>query len=502
MPGRFPPDQRIFTIEEMAAADRAAIQAGVPGIELMENAGRAVADAILARFPRGPVAVLCGPGNNGGDGFVAARRLAGAGWPVRLGLLGDVATLKGDARLAAERWAGLVLPLSAGLLDEAGLVIDALFGAGLARPLEGAAADVVLALRERGLPVVAVDVPSGVHGDSGGVLGDAAPAVLTVTFHRPKPGHLLHPGRALRGELVVADIGIPEAAAGAAGALLQVNHPSLWPLPERTAEGHKYTYGHALVLGGDAASSGAARLGAVAALRAGAGAVSVLAEPAAVPVYGSQLTAVMVKTVEDEAAFDRQLEDQRRNAILLGPGGGVGPVLRGRVLKSLEAGKACVLDADALTSFADRPGDLFERIHTPCLMTPHEGEFRRLFEVEGDKLSRARAAARMSGASVLIKGGDTVVAAPDGRAVIQAEAPPELATAGSGDVLAGIALGLMAQGSDAFAAGAAAVWLHAAAATGFGPGLIAEDLPDRLPRVLARALQARRAQGCSGPSER
>jgi ADP-dependent NAD(P)H-hydrate dehydratase / NAD(P)H-hydrate epimerase len=488
-----PDDDRVLTIEQMGRADQGAIAAGIPGISLMESAGRAVADAIRARFPPARVAVLCGPGNNGGDGFVVARRLAEAGWPVRVGLLGARGRLKGDAALACATWQGAIEPLAPAVVESAGLVVDALFGAGLARPLEGEAAAVIAALREARQPVVAVDVPSGVHGDSGAVLGAAAPARLTVTFHRPKPGHLLLPGRELCGELVVADIGIPAAVTEGLGVQQWVNRPRLWEAarPRRMAAGHKYSFGHALVVGGGPAASGAARLAARAALRAGAGLVTVLCPEEALPIYAAQLTAVMVAPFADETGFARLIEDPRRNAVLLGPGGGVGEELRGRVLACLDLGKAVVLDADAITSFAARPAELFARIRSPCVLTPHEGEFKRLFTLEGDKLSRARAAAAESGAVVLLKGADTVVAAPDGRAAIQADAPPTLATAGSGDVLAGLVLALLAQGMAAFEAAAAGVWLHAACARGFGPGLIAEDLEGRLPAVLSRLEQDR-----------
>ena len=485
------PDGRVFTIEQMTAADAGAIAAGVPGIRLMENAGEAVAVAIRARFAPLPVVVLAGPGNNGGDGFVVARRLREAGWQVRLALLGDRQRLRGDAATAAARWQGQVTPLAPAVIHGADLVIDALFGAGLSRPIEGVAKETIAALKGTRLPVVAIDVPSGVHGDTGAVLGDAAPARLTVTFHRPKPGHFLLPGRDLVGELVVADIGIPDHVSAALDVRLWVNRPSLWSsrLPRRTSSSHKYAHGHALVLGGGPATSGAGRLAARAALRTGAGAVTVVCPEPALAVHAAHLTAVMVAPFSDDQSFAAQLQDPRRNGILLGPGAGVGEPLRRRVASALRARKACVLDADALTSFAERPADLFRMIQGPCIMTPHEGEFARIFTLEGDKLTRARAAAAQSGAVVLLKGGDTVVTAPDGRAVIQASAPASLATAGSGDVLAGIALGLLVQGMPAFEAAAAAVWMHAAIARRFGrPGLIAEDLSELLPDVLTDLL--------------
>jgi len=434
-----------------------------------------------------PVVVLCGPGNNGGDGFVVARRLQAAGWPVRLGLLGEPARLKGDAARARDAWPGPIEPATPALLADAGLVIDGLFGAGLARPLEGKARALVEAMAAGPAPVVAIDIPSGVHGDTGEVLGAAAAASLTVTFHRPKPGHLLLPGRSLCGELVVADIGIPAAVTDGLGVELFTNAPPRWRrlLPRRTPSSHKYRHGHAVVVGGPGSRSGAARMAATAALRTGAGLVTVLADADALGVYAAHLTAVMLAPVADDEAFAEAIADPRRNAVLLGPGGGVGPELRGRVQHCLEAGKACVLDADALTSFADSPEALFERVQGPCVLTPHDGEFARLFSTDGDKVSRARRAAAQSGATLLLKGADTVVAAPDGRAVVQPWAPPGLATAGAGDVLAGIGLGLLAQGMPAFEAAAAAVWLHALAGTAPARGLIAEDLIGRLPDALA-----------------
>ena len=478
-------DGGVLSIAQMSAADAAAIAAGVAGQCLMENAGTAVTDAIMARFAPAPVTVLCGPGNNGGDGFVVARKLAQAGWAVRVALLGERQRLKGDAAGAAAAWPGDVTALGPAALAGAGLVVDALFGAGLARPLEGVPRATIEALVSSRLPAVAIDLPSGIHGDTGAVLGAAAPARLTVTFHRPKIGHLLLPGRTLLGELVVSDIGIPEAVDRGLDIRLWANAPRQWRahLPRRTASSHKYTQGHALVLGGGRSSSGAARMAARAALRAGAGAVTVLCPDDALAVYAAQLSAVMVAPFVDEAQFAQQLVDPRRTAILLGPGAGVGEALRCRIAQALASDKACILDADALTSFAEQPDALFAQIRGPCLLTPHEGEFSRLFRSEGDKLSRARAAARQSGAIVLLKGADTVVAAPDGRAVIQPYAPPALATAGSGDVLAGIALGLAAQRMRLFEAAAAAVWLHAAAAQS-GVGLIAEDLSEALPAVM------------------
>jgi ADP-dependent NAD(P)H-hydrate dehydratase / NAD(P)H-hydrate epimerase len=492
-------DGRLLTIAEMSAADAAAVAAAVPGLVLMEHAGAAVAGAIGARFAPRPTLVLCGPGNNGGDGFVAARRLAERGWPVRVALLGARERLRGDAAQAARSWRGETLPLAPALLEDARLVVDGLFGAGLSRALDGVARDTIEAAGRAAVPVVAIDIPSGIHGDTGEILGAAASSALTVTFHRAKPGHFLLPGRDHVGELVVADIGIPDAASPTSAGRLFANHPRLWGelRPRRTSSSHKYVHGHALVLGGGMASSGAARMAARAALRAGAGLVTVLCPGDALAVYAAQLTAVMVAPCADEEEFARMLADPRRNGMLLGPGGGIGQVLRHRVLRVLEAKKACVLDADALTSFAEQPAALFDAIDGPCVMTPHEGEFRRLFAHGSDKVTRTRGAAAASGAVVLLKGSDTVVAAPDGRAMIQPDAPPSLATAGSGDVLAGIVLGLLVQGMPAFEAAAAAVWIHARAGYHAGTGLIAEDLPEVLPAVLAELDEIPQSIGAS-----
>ncbi len=477
----------LLSVAEMYAADQAAMAAGVSGITLMEAAGKGVADEILEQFGSEPVAVLCGPGNNGGDGFVIARHLRAAGAPVRLALLGDKARLKGDAAAMAKRWRGKVWPMSPDVLDGAALVVDAIFGAGLTRDVDGAARDVLAAAADRGLPSVAVDVPSGVHGDTGEICGYALPAAMTVTFFRPKPGHLLLPGRRCCGEVRVVDIGIPPAVLDEIGPRTWENTPALWGtrLPWPGVEGHKYSRGHAVVASGPRGKSGAARLAARAALRAGAGLVTVLAPTSAMAENAAQLTAVMLAEIKGTSGFADAIADRRRNAVLVGPGNGVTAATRRHVLAALKTRRACVLDADALTVFARAPKTLFRAVRGPCLMTPHEGEFGRLFDVDGGKLARARTAARESGAVVLLKGPDTVIAAPDGRAAINTNAPPTLATAGAGDVLAGIALGLLAQGMDPFDAGCAAAWLHGAAAQHFGPGLIAEDLCETLPAALA-----------------
>lgn len=496
----------VLSVAEMYRADKAAAELGVPGAALMENAGRAIAETVRARHEPCPVVVLCGPGNNGGDGFVAARHLAAAGWSVRLALLGARDRLSGDAAHHAGFWDGAVEALDEsavpGLLGGAGLVIDALFGAGLSRPLEGAARAAVEAVNADRLPVAAVDVPSGVSGDSGALVGEVAVrAALTVTFSRKKPGHLLLPGRLLCGEVVVADIGIPETVLTGIAPQTFENGPALWSAryPWRRPDSHKYHFGHALILGG-AVVTGAGRLAARAALRVGAGLVTVACTRETLPIYALSAPSVITAPVETEADYQALLADRRKNAVLLGPGNGVGAQTRGRALAALGTGKAVVLDADALTSFEARPSDLFEAIEGDCVLTPHEGEFGRLFaDRDGDKLARARAAAALSGAVVLLKGADSVIAAPDGRAAINANAPPELATAGTGDVLAGLIVGLLAQGMTSFDAACAAAWLHGETGAALGPGLIAEDLPEALPEVLRRLREAAPARAVNLP---
>ncbi len=497
----------LLTPAEMAEADRLTIAGGVGGAALMERAGAAVADEAARLAPSaGRVAVLCGPGGNGGDGFVAARLLTARGYRVSLGLLGERVALRGDAALAAARWEGPVAPAEALDLGAADLVVDALFGAGLSRDLDGAAlrrVEAVNAFARGGKPVLSVDVPSGIDGETGAVRGAAVEASASVTFFRLKPGHLLLPGRALCGRLALAEIGSAASALPSIGPRAFVNAPAIWrhALPRPGAVSHKYSRGAALVLSGAAHRTGAARLAARAALRVGAGLVTLASPPDAVLVDAAHSTAVMVAPFKGLAGFVGLLADPRRNAVLIGPGAGVGDDTRALVAAALversAAARALVLDADALTSFSgDAAGLAFliAQQRRATILTPHEGEFARLFrgrpEILGQpsKLARARAAAATLNAVVILKGADSVVAAPDGRASIGFDLPPTLATAGSGDVLGGFALGLLAQGMPTFEAASAAVWLHGASARAFGPGLIAEDLPEALPGVL-RELQ-------------
>lgn len=479
----------LLTVEEMGRADQAAIDAGITGLSLMERAGRAVAEAAARIAGRRPILVLCGPGNNGGDGYVAARYLRNRGHNVRLAAMGDPEKLIGDAAANFKRWQGETESLSVALLTEHTVIIDALFGAGLARAINGVAADILSQASKMNLASIAVDLPSGVNGNTGAALGGEG-AVLaateTVTFFRKKPGHLLFPGRGLCGQITVVDIGIPQNVLHHIKPTAFENAPMDWSdhlINSVTPSAHKYTRGHLVIAGGES-MTGAARIAATAARRAGAGLVTLAVPPASYFIYASGAPGNLVEARDD---FALSIADQRRNTVLLGPGLGVGDATKDLVLTALKSpDKRVILDADALTSFSDTPDELFSAIQGPVIMTPHDGEFARLFgSIQGDKVSRARQAAKTANAVIVLKGADTVIAAPEGHARINTNAPPWLATAGSGDALAGIISARVANGQDIFDAASAGVWLHGQAAQAIGPGLIAEDLADGLPQALA-----------------
>jgi hydroxyethylthiazole kinase-like uncharacterized protein yjeF len=492
----------VLTTEQMQRADQLAIAGGTPGFELMLSAGQAVAAAAQALAEEGPILVVAGPGNNGGDGFVAAAELAAQGREVSVILMCERDELRGDAASAARGWKHPLLPFNPQAIGKPALIIDALFGAGLNRALEGAAHEMIAAINANGAPVLAVDLPSGINGTSAAVMGIAVNATETVTFFRKKPAHLLLPGRLHCGRVRVADIGIDPRVLDEIKPGLFENDVSFWAggFPVPRTDGHKYARGHVLAISGDAAATGAARLAARAALRAGAGLVTLASPRDALAINASALTAVMVRPVDTVIEFGSLLGDRRYNSLIIGPGAGTGERTCDFVATALAADRHLVLDADALTSFAVNPERLFEMIKSSpqsgIVLTPHEGEFPRLFSDLSNKhpgrskLERVRAAAERCGAVVLLKGPDTTVAAPDGRATIAANAPPWLATAGAGDVLSGMIAGLLAQGVPAFEAASMGVWMHGEAATEAGPGLIAEDLTETLPAVHRRIYDA------------
>ena len=471
MPRPYPTE--LLTPAEMVRADEAALVAGMRTETLMEAAGRAVARAIRARFRPCRTLVLAGPGNNGGDGYVAARYLEHAGWPVAVAALAPPSPSTAAAAAAA-RWNGPMVAFSAAEAARAGLVVDALFGAGLTRPL---APEIVDILRTVQAPLVAVDVPSGLDGATGQVLGHAPQAALTISFFRLKPGHVLLPGRALCGETLLADIGLPEALLEGIAPQCWRNYPSLWALPSLELSAHKYTRGHLTILAG-AAMPGAARLAASAARRLGAGLVTLHAENLEL---AAMLRADAPGQLVSDATLDALLADARRKVWLAGPGLLPHEATRAAIRSVIDAGKILVADAGALMAATEAP----DLLRGAAVITPHAGEFARLFGAPGAyRLAATRAAAAQLGAVVVLKGPDSIIAAPDGRVIINDNAPPSLATAGTGDILAGVIAALLAQGMAPFESAAAAVWLHGAGAASGPPGLIAEDLPALIAKAL------------------
>jgi hydroxyethylthiazole kinase-like uncharacterized protein yjeF len=505
----------LLTAAEMKATEAAAVDRGdVTGLELMERAGRGVVAAVFEAWPDlaktdHRAVVLCGPGNNGGDGFVIARLLKDWGWTVDVWLYGDAEKLPPDARGNYERWSamGTVQVFGAGAFSfqadvPAALFVDAVFGTGLTRPfaLFSKVYEALEAQADRPR-VVAVDVPSGMCSDSGVFLGNFRPerfADLTVSFHSEKVGHRLGDAQSLCGKVVVADIGLSGGSEPSTVKL--IDRPVILSAGLQKTASHKYGHGHAVILSGSAGHTGAARLAARGALRIGAGLVTVACPPDALAEHAAQLDAIMLMDVADAGVLSRRLEDGRLNALCLGPALGLGDRTRELVFAALKARRATVLDADALTIFADDPKALFAALHENCVLTPHGGEFARLFPDIAEKLDErpgkgpayskvdaTREAAARAGCVVLFKGPDTVIAAPDGRCWIGTafydRAAPWLATAGSGDVLAGFIAGLLARGFDPAQAAGVAAWLHVECALGFGAGLTSEDLERQLPAV-------------------
>lgn len=480
----------LITPAEMAAIDLAAARSGIDSFLLMRSAGLAVAAAVLRFYPQARrYVVLCGPGNNGGDGYVAASALAESGAEVAVFAYGDQSDLTGDAARARLLWRDRIDPLDALATQRGDVIVDALFGAGLTRDLPRQVAEVVEKISAEGLPVLAIDLPTGIDGRTGQIRGAAFAASHTITFMARKPGHLLLPGRSLCGALDVFDIGIPARIVLTAASGPRVNTPALWSdhAAKLDASSHKYRRGHLVVFSGGAQATGAARLSAAAGLAAGAGLVTVASPKSALGANAAQLTAVMLKEIDGSQDLAQWLRDVRLGAFVLGPGFGVGDRARDFALALCD--RALVLDADGITSFQAHSSELFERLSVAggrVVMTPHEGEFARLFpEISRDqrlsKIDKAQAAAAISHATIVYKGADTVIASPDGKVAVNANAPPSLATAGSGDVLAGIIGAHLAQGMPAFEAAAAGVWRHGAAGTRAGAGLTAETLVAAIP---------------------
>ena len=484
----------VLSVAEMYRADSAAVAAGISASDLMAHAGRAVYTEICKRFSPCKTVVLCGPGNNGGDGHIIADLLKEAGWPVRVAI-----AISGDSRTEMPENCEILHP---SVLDGAQLVIDALFGAGLARALDGQVRATIEMLNQRQISCVAVDMPSGVHGDTGSVLGVAPKADLTVTFFRPKPGHLLYPGRGYCGEIVVTDIGIPESCLSVIRPRQFINVPELWMAdwPWHYPQDHKYQRGHVAVLG-NPDMPGAACLALRAARRTGIGVAAYLVPKEARHIFSLDQPGALVYGVDNGEEFENWLIQNRPSALIIGPGAGITVPTAEKVLIALRHDVPLVLDADGLSVFQDNPQVLFKAIaarNAPVILTPHEGEFKRLFpDIKGDKLLRVRSAARESGAVIVLKGADTVLSVPgnysgqrsySGVTIMNSCASLDLAVAGAGDVLAGCIGGLLARGMNAAAAAAAGIWVHSQAGRQSGPGLIAEDLCEALPGILQKIL--------------
>lgn len=500
----------VLTPDEMKAADRAADASAISTYDLMERAGQAIASTVSRSYPEAMRFVaLCGPGNNGGDGYVAARTLSDYGLPVTIYHASEPDRLRGDAALARRSLARQTLrqpaltvaeyPIAEYQPQPGDVVIDALFGAGLSRALSGDVANVIRRITEVDVPVVAVDLPSGVCGRRGTILGTAFAASMTITFAALKPGHLLMPGKSLCGDIELVDIGIPQRIIAACAGPIRRNAPDLWrdDLPVIDGASHKYRRGHLAVFSGPGTKTGAARLAALAGLRSGAGLVTIASPADALCANAASLTAIMLREIDGVSDLEAWLDEAKLSAFVLGPGFGVGDRIRRFALALKE--RPVVLDADGMTAFKDDPGELFDAFaagEAHLVLTPHEGEFKRLFadlaeDQNLSKVERALKAAARAHAIIVYKGADSVIAAPDGRAIIDTNGPPWLATAGSGDVLAGMIGALMAQGMPAFEAAAAGVYLHGEVAKGLGPGarqegqaaegrgMTAEDLADR-----------------------
>lgn len=487
----------ILTCEEVRAAEQRAAENGISLWALMQKAGQACADVLHAEFPNGRVIVLAGPGNNGGDAFVAAQRLRDLGRNVWLYDLAPAAGRTPEGANAVNASTGPRQPLEDMRVHADDIVLDGLFGAGLSRDLSGEAAFAVEQVNASGAKVVAIDVPSGINGDTGAITGPAIRADVTVTFCAKKPAHVLQPAASLCGDVIPAEIGFGKFVAEIGGNRLNENAPALWANELRwpTTTSHKHQRGRLAVVTGGLANTGAARLAAQAGLRSGAGLVTLLCPPSALMVVASSVTAVM--SASFASVEDLVTQTERSTAIVIGPAAGVTEATRANVEALARAGRSLVLDADALTVFANQTDHLRTILTAPAILTPHTGEFERLFPgllaSSSRRIEAVRTASSRSRCVILLKGADTVIAAPDGRAVANTHATPFLATAGTGDVLAGLIGGLLAQGMPPFEAACAAVWLHGDAGLRAGPGLTAEDLDATLHAAIRDLYERRHA---------
>jgi NAD(P)H-hydrate epimerase len=481
----------ILSNEQMANADRITIDSGVKGFDLMQNAGNKASNVILERYKACKVIILCGPGNNGGDGFIIAQRLLEKDFSVDVYSLIKIENYKGDALLAAKEYKGEILGLSDLEIKNYELVVDALFGTGFSKELDKELQNIFIKIKQASIPVVAIDIPSGVNGSNGETSNNCCNADLTITFCRKKIGHVLMPGMEMCGDVIVCDIGIPDSSVKTAGYDLIENNQSLWKnyLKAKKSSDNKYNYGHCVIFGGSSLT-GAARLAAEAAMRIGAGLCTISCNKDISQVYRTAEPHVMVNDWEHCSSFVEFFNDSKRNAALIGPGAGVelGNDLADVVIKCCSlSDKAVVLDADAITVFKNDYKKLYKALHKECVLTPHEGEFKRIFpSLENDnRIDKCKKAAKLSNAVVLLKGADTIIADPDGRAVVNINGTPDLATGGSGDILAGLIVGLMAQGIPAFESACIGAFIHGKASQIIGHGLVASDIPNKIPEILS-----------------
>ena len=478
----------IVTASEMYRAEESAARAGVSKLELMENACQSIVSEITSRWTPRKTLVLCGPGQNGGDGLGVACLLQQRRWIIDVVRCFPDKGFEGNAQIMSERWGGPWMDEESVRLEDYALVVDAVLGIGLKRELEPRLSSFFEKINALNIDVVAVDIPTGISSGTGDVLGGSLHANLTVTFGWPKPGHFLLPGKDICGQIVVSDIGVTEENLTLEARAIRVNGPNLWldKIPRIKPEAHKYHRGHSVIIGGGSTNStGAARLAAEASLRSGSGLATLWVPSDALADYSSAPAAILLEGRAELPQMSEFLADDRKNVVLIGPGCGVSEETRILTKKILSSSKKVVLDADALTSFSANPTILFDLISSDTVLTPHSGEFAKLFKElsYGDKISLTRAAAKTSGAIIIYKGNDTVIAEPGGKAVVNFNAPTNLATAGTGDVLSGIVSGLLAQGCSPFAASCISVWCHSRAASYGGKGLIADDLLQKIPKV-------------------
>ncbi|MDX1950377.1 MAG: NAD(P)H-hydrate dehydratase [Rickettsiales bacterium] len=493
--------KKIFSAENTKKADSEAERFGISNFTLMCNAGEKSADLvdkILDYKKKGDaVYILCGVGNNGGDGYITARILKERGYDIRLSNIGDLRKVS-ELTLQAMDFA-----VSSGIeieefdedyLEQADLIIDAIFGIGLKRDITGDIAEIIEKInyaknsQKNKFLVFSLDVPSGVCSNTGEVRNIAIQADYTISYQTPKIGCYLLPAKNYVGKIEVADIGIPDEAFSEIYNPYFINSTDLWldkfPFPK--LESHKYHKGHIVIDGGEEDFTGASRMASIASMRVGAGLATICADEKSLPIYATSMLSVMVKRLKEIEDLEKYIKLKKVNSAVLGCGSGFDILAPLRVYHCLEEKLACVIDADVFSIFQEKPKEFIKALkkNKKSVLTPHEGEFKRVFNVDGSKIERASKAAKLCDNVIVLKGNDTIIASPDGRIAVNNNAPTWLATAGSGDVLAGIIGGLLAQNMPSFEAACAGVWIHSECANILGQGLISEDLIDAIPLVL------------------